>query len=90
MPLLTPSAMEVSASLSRTARHMAHCACDVVNTNNKIEKSAILTRFLSIIWRNHQIDNHTCYGDIKPNWKGDFCDFFMSFKIISYGSNIGY
>lgn len=89
MPLLTPSAIELSASLSKTARHMAHWACDVVNVNKTKQKNIILTAYLGIIRRNHCINYNAGNSYIQPNWKSNFCNFFMPLEIVSYCSNIG-
>ena len=42
IPLFTPSAVDCPSSVSKTARHMAHCAFAIMNdTKNKKQKTNI-------------------------------------------------
>lgn len=51
IPLLIPSAVDEFSSLSKTARHIAHCASDNWGNSKKtIENKIIMLRFILIFF----------------------------------------
>ena len=75
------------SSDSSTARHMAHWAC-VLAWTMKIAIATNIVFVLDIIGADHEVDNDACHGNIKPDWKGVFGDFFVVFKLFCQSANI--
>ncbi len=95
MPSLTASAFNPLPSLSKDARHIAHCAVDEnekkkearIKTNAFNRKPCdalllIIDSLVRIIRRNHQVNNDAGYSNIQPDWKSDFSNLSMSVEIL--------
>ena len=100
IPSLTAAAFVVLPSPSKAARHMAHCAFIEIekrkDASNKTiplnEKPVfiflVLFSLVDIVRCNHQIHNNTRHGNIQPNRKSDFRNFFVTIKTLCQSSDV--
>ena len=96
MPSLTASAFKPLPSLSKDARHIAHCAVEEREKKKKARIKirgfklkhlcfllSIIDSLVRIIRGNHQVNHYTGNRYIQPNWKRNLSNFSMSVKILS-------